>query len=57
MQDVSSFSSIEKIAPGDIGEFGVVSSRWSVGDPQPLVRIDGAILIVFALVGTPIRSA
>ena len=44
-------------APGNIGEFHVVASWRHAGDAQPLIGFNRAILIVLALIGTPIGSA
>ena len=42
---------------GNVDEFGVISAGWHVGDAQTLVGVDGAVPVVLALVGTPIRAA
>src|ERR1700733_13103861 len=44
-------------APGGIGEFGIVAPRRYAGDPQPLVGVDRTVLVVLALVGSPIGAA
>jgi hypothetical protein len=45
------------LAPGDVGEFGVVSSGHYADNTQALIRIDAAVLVVLALVRAPIRCA
>src|SRR5262245_55566779 len=42
---------------GDVGELGIVAARRRIRDPQPLVRINSAIFVVLALVGTPVGRA
>src|SRR5579863_5619149 len=44
-------------APGQVGEFGVIRSGRNVGDAQALVVVNRAILVVLALIRTPIRGA
>src|SRR4051794_25449976 len=41
----------------DVFEPGVVGAGPHAGDPQTLIRIDGAILVVLALVRAPVRGA
>src|SRR5438552_2844945 len=41
----------EANAPADVGELGVVAAGRCLGDPQPLVGIHRAILVVLALIG------
>jgi hypothetical protein len=43
--------------PGNIGEFHVVAPRRHIADAQPLIRFNGAILVVLALIRTPVRGA
>ena len=69
-QEVSSFSSMEKIspasslrslhragAPAHIHELGVIEAGRRVGDAQPLVEVDRAVAVVLALVVAPIGGA
>src|SRR5438132_192879 len=44
-------------APAGIDELHVIAAGGHAGDQQPLVRIDGAVLVVLALVGAPARGA
>jgi hypothetical protein len=41
----------------DIGELGIVHARLNSRNAQPLVVIDGSVLVVLALIGTEVRSA
>ena len=63
----SALSSIEKIAPAstltprtaggapaDVLELRVIGAGRHAGDPQALVGIDGAVLVVLALIGTEV---
>src|SRR5438093_10452348 len=42
---------------GDVDELGVVAAGRRIRDPQPLVRINGAVAVVLALVGPPVGGA
>src|SRR5215475_2757933 len=44
-------------APADVLELGVIGAGCDAGDAQPLVGIDGAVLVVLALVGTELGTA
>src|SRR5712692_798532 len=44
-------------APADIDELRVVAAGGHAGDRQALVRIDGAVLVILALVRAPIGRA
>src|ERR1700730_2050738 len=43
--------------PAHVHELCVVGAGHYIGDPQPFIRIHGAILVVLALVNAPIRGA
>src|SRR5262249_18276200 len=42
---------------GDVNELGIVAAGGRIRDAQPLVRINRAVLVVLALVGTPVGRA
>src|SRR5262245_31239885 len=44
-------------APADVLELGVIAAGCDAGDAQPLVGIDGAVLVVLALIGTELGAA
>src|SRR6202158_5302784 len=44
-------------APAGVRELGVIAAGLDPGDAKPLIVIDGAVLVVLALIGAEARGA